>query len=745
MVTKIKNRGSGRLLASGPKKHLTKKESSKYISSQDELDWSTDDNIIPANTIPKSQSTIYNILQPLVQIYVEDEKEEVDDSISVMSPDTCWQDESQGVVELVLPNVLFCDNRDDKEKSDVVDNWNILFPSYIQECQENCRDHREAMAMVNNADTELGTEDNLEEGPPVELDDDTSVSSGGWEDAITETESESEKINSTQEENLPEPIHDRPPIEENNQASLKTVTTLEEGHATHEVQNSEQEKGDIEVQIKVPPPPPPDLVLLPLVEQSVPDLQPAPSVVLPAAQMLRASTTPTPQRQLLPYFLNKSSTTPISPKRHVSSCDQNPLGGTLSMRGGLYPTANANSVDNSTMETTLCDVKEIDVLSDSSQSSNLTNPSMFSTATWSPPPSPPKNYFRSQRRGFLLQQPISSAVSGMGGESSTSLTKELNSVGSILSKAETQVAETSKEDTPIDTNVQTGLFGGFFKRILDVPSLLFRRKDTTQIEERVSKNSYDSDAVANAAASWASASLRSLGGFSAFEDCEEGSKWWDIGSTLLIDQVSCSVTDPIISSVNSVDDEANNDMVTCDSQTTVFEDANEDEDDCRIMPSPVSEENSHGSDTREKIHETDTTLDDDPWCAAKRGDVDAIQKWTIDKAHDWSQKDAFGNTALFYACHSGAAIDITIVKQLLDQWPVDQIPADVLDRCKLNAINTSVIQMLKNPADAEKIAFSVMSDAGHRDPPIWKDDDESLHLSKWLLYDVEEGDEEGDY
>jgi hypothetical protein len=79
MVTKIKNRGSGRLLASGQKKHLTKKESSKYISSQDELDWSTDDNIIPANTIPKSQSTIYNILQPLVQIYVEDEKEEVDD------------------------------------------------------------------------------------------------------------------------------------------------------------------------------------------------------------------------------------------------------------------------------------------------------------------------------------------------------------------------------------------------------------------------------------------------------------------------------------------------------------------------------------------------------------------------------------------------------------------------------------------------------------------------------------------
>jgi hypothetical protein len=810
-------RGSNRT-----KKELTEAEMTKYISSQDDLDWSTDENGVPAKPNPQTVSARNSIVQPLVQIYLEDGKEDADDTISAMSHDTCWQDDSQAVVELVLPNVLFCDNRDDSEKRDH-ESWNILFPSYIEECRENSRDDGEAVAstaMSDRDEVEQRLDAITEEDVGLKKsnvdDDDGSVSSGGWEDAVTETESESDMENPAQaiqaleslaqedaggqtmerEEMELSPLKDHLPSEASRDKEEGEISPVQDFHPSetskdreeceisplqdhHPCETPKDAEEDIEVEFQEPRLPPPTLMLPslqpplpPQVEhQSSSEFQPPPSVLLPAGKVDRTSSSPTAsQKNYLPSLMKKSSTAPSSPKRRFlkrTDKEKTPVEDPTSPKSShlLFRTRPKTLesknvfVVNETLEPTTCDVKEIDVLSDSSHSSNLTNPSMFSSATWSPPPSPPKNCFRAQRRGsvtkFSLDYPYSASVAlaGIGPESKNKA--DGDSLGSNISNAGTLSGNSPTEDKKTEATVHHGIFGGLFRRVLEFPSMLLRRKENAPVEDKSPKNSDVANDGDNVAASWASVSLRSLGGFSGYEDCEDGgTKWWELGSSLLIDKVPCTVPNSTIQGNNSID-ESNNDTLTCDSETTVFEDANEENEyPEQSVPPPKDENSKEEKKTPEHSEEATTTHKcqhaDDPWSAAKRGDVNALQKWTSDDNHDWSQKDEFGNTALFYACHSGASINISIVKEILDQWPVDQIPPDVLDRCKLNAINSSVVNMLKHPAEAEKIVFAVLSDAERcRDEPILKDDDESLHLSKWLLYDVEEGDEEeeeeGDY
>jgi hypothetical protein len=95
--------------------------------------------------------------------------------------------------------------------------------------------------------------------------------------------------------------------------------------------------------------------------------------------------------------------------------------------------------------------------------------------------------------------------------------------------------------------------------------------------------------------------------------------------------------------------------------------------------------------------------DDDPWTAARRGDLEALWRWTH---HDWTREDDFGNTPLYYACHSGAARNLRVVSFLLEQWPNptdSSIPLPILDRCKKNAINPYVVRLLEQPENADTI------------------------------------------
>jgi hypothetical protein len=391
-------------------------------------------------------------------------------------------------------------------------------------------------------------------------------------------------------------------------------------------------------------------------------------------------------------------------------------------------------------EPTTSAVKEIDVMSDSSLDSNLTNPSMFSTIQGSPPPSPPKGWMRTQRRGSITKYSLM--------QSNLELSPITKGSASLISTAGSPMGESQQEDTPINSSANTGLLSGLWRRVLDIPAFLIRRKaKASNNEASVLEGSDAANHGDNADASWRSNSLGSLGGWSAFEDCEEGSsKWWELGSSYLLDQVSCATPKPAISaeSIASRNDDAmksplDDDESLSSAPAAVFEDAAEDEIEV-VSLSPKS-----NTEQEVKNDYVTTEIKDDPWMAAKRGDIHAIQKWTEDKTYDWSQKDNFGNTALFYACHSGAAVNITIVKLLLDQWPVEQIPHDVLDRCKTNALNRSVVKMLEHPEKADELISFVFRNYLEASKET-VDDDESYHLTKWLLYDLAEGDEEeGDY
>mmetsp|Transcript_18946 Transcript_18946/g.35341 ORF Transcript_18946/g.35341 Transcript_18946/m.35341 type:complete len:497 (+) Transcript_18946:2-1492(+) len=411
-------------------------------------------------------------------------------------------------------------------------------------------------------------------------------------------------------------------------------------------------------------------------------------------------------------------------------------------RSGFFRSRRRNSVTKYSLgpppQNSTCMLEDITVLSESSCSSNITNPSAFSSSVVkSPPSSPSTGRFRAQRRNSVTRYSIkdnSFAVPmyGMkdravcGSETSEISSNRVNSAVSVTSTAGSLVKNESKNSAP----TSKGVFNLFWSRIVGLTSIFTRRRGDVELEDGSIGSSAIADDGENSA-SWTAMSLDLWGLTEGNEGLEESesSNWWELGSSFLVDQVPCQNIPDLMSSTAGGDNEtaASNSVAgSCESSPTGFESA------CMMLKQKF-----------ERTVKQYTISSDDPWSAAKRGDVDAIQQWTADKSWDWRQEDEFGNTALFYACHSGAAINITIVKLLLDQWPVDQIPPEVMDRCKLNALNKSVVKMLENPEDAENIIVESVSDLELIEEG---DDEETLHLRKWLLYDLEEGEEEeGDY
>lgn len=94
---------------------------------------------------------------------------------------------------------------------------------------------------------------------------------------------------------------------------------------------------------------------------------------------------------------------------------------------------------------------------------------------------------------------------------------------------------------------------------------------------------------------------------------------------------------------------------------------------------------------------------DDPWLAAQRGDIDALERrWRY--RHDWTLEDEHGNTPLYYACQSGGAHDLRVVLFLLQEWPSTQhIPESLMKRCIEDAANHYVAALLNDPSQAELI------------------------------------------
>jgi hypothetical protein len=82
----------------------------------------------------------------------------------------------------------------------------------------------------------------------------------------------------------------------------------------------------------------------------------------------------------------------------------------------------------------------------------------------------------------------------------------------------------------------------------------------------------------------------------------------------------------------------------------------------------------------------------DPWNAAKRGDLQALH--SCNHVVDWTREDEFNSPPLYYACHSGAAVNFEVVRFLLQTYPTS-LPPDLFDRCRKNAINSNVVKLLE--------------------------------------------------
>jgi hypothetical protein len=85
---------------------------------------------------------------------------------------------------------------------------------------------------------------------------------------------------------------------------------------------------------------------------------------------------------------------------------------------------------------------------------------------------------------------------------------------------------------------------------------------------------------------------------------------------------------------------------------------------------------------------------DDPWRAAKRGDLKALKRFNADGNIDWAAEDEFENIPLYYACHSGAIVDISVVSFLLWVTPIKN--RDCFERCRKNTTNREVLKVLND-------------------------------------------------
>ena len=84
---------------------------------------------------------------------------------------------------------------------------------------------------------------------------------------------------------------------------------------------------------------------------------------------------------------------------------------------------------------------------------------------------------------------------------------------------------------------------------------------------------------------------------------------------------------------------------------------------------------------------------DNPYKAAKRGDLQSIKQFYQSGTVDFSNPDGHGKLPLHYACQSGALADISIVPYLL--WVTDINEDSCVEQYEDYAINRDVLQILK--------------------------------------------------
>jgi hypothetical protein len=95
---------------------------------------------------------------------------------------------------------------------------------------------------------------------------------------------------------------------------------------------------------------------------------------------------------------------------------------------------------------------------------------------------------------------------------------------------------------------------------------------------------------------------------------------------------------------------------------------------------------------RDEYVECSLDHEENPWNAAKRGDLQVLH--SCNNVVDWTSEDEFNSPPLYYACHSGAAVNLEVVRFLLQMYPT-RLPPNLFDRCCKNAINRNVVKLLE--------------------------------------------------
>ena len=101
----------------------------------------------------------------------------------------------------------------------------------------------------------------------------------------------------------------------------------------------------------------------------------------------------------------------------------------------------------------------------------------------------------------------------------------------------------------------------------------------------------------------------------------------------------------------------------------------------------VSESSSSSGIFKNSLPKGEDTI----WRAAKRGDLTTLKRFHSQGNIDWAAPDEYGKIPLYYACHSGAIVDINVVHFLLWVTPIKS--AGGLDKCK-NKKNKAVMKIL---------------------------------------------------
>jgi hypothetical protein len=746
----------------------------QFISSQDDLDWSAAPMKekkwqMPKAPIPQLQTTATNekqialksrssILHPLVEIYIGESRDDIDDSMSVMSSDSCWYDERHGVVELILPNVLYYDEeRDDIDTGDENrddDNFHLLFPSYIEECMEStrggkepapstrqqasisesgsgdreCCDEREGHDPVHEEEEhderELGTIRQPEEREPDN------------EECLRPTNAQITSPSESQADKFDHLVHPEKlsssaftPFRDPDRACRRNSVTRysldlpspalstgsisrpkDEEHTEQASKSHNCNSGDMNKWGNWSKP---------FCNTHVPvdDDGDGEGLFSRFWKLFE-----------LPAFLRRKDETEALSSASSYAAD---LGDSLSLESLDEWEIAANTID-STIDSNKNLSSEVGLVGRDAAGDRGIHWWEYESKIGGNVPRP---YF-----DFALADNVTEVEGDGGGDDDDD--GAASTEGSCTSATTVMLVETT-----------TNLFECFPNNVLTPDSIDNDMRDDVQMDRPTNDEGIEVEAtllprVDDEVVAQTTTQTNAKSLFIPTSDAIGSSTVSDAGVTEKnvgnkqnkIEQRDGHTN--IIPATTTMDSECRNKIpaVTLSKTTDIIKGTEIATDADRKMAMKNGDIDYESSQRSSHILA-------DPFMAAKEGDLDALQRWgAAHPDHDWKEVDASGNTALYYGCLLGAARNLAIIEYLLKQWPLAQIPPATLQRCKACAVNHSVVQLLEQSDRSEEIALNSRCDQvlvveidDIRD--VDEEDEEITEMRKWLLYDVPEGEE----